>query len=411
MESEAAATLDFVVSQTWKCLSVPTRKQDVFPAVFFDEDILFETATAANITFAPGLLDVVQSPNPPDISFFKTLPTKSLGLWGVYSLVLEKSGCIPAVYVGEASEVNAGISFRWKHYGNPVKYRRYLPSKVREALDNGYKITHKGVLAWFSIPSAKNVPRFRVLNYSMEVMFGFLFWAMHSKTKDYGGIDSCCPWHRESFTYGGLCSHSAFLDPMRANLNLSAKQLELLDAQNKENRRIRNNIKSKRSKDAKKARDPEGVKQENKDRYARRKAKDPNFYKPSKKKSYDRRKAEDPVAFAAAAAATFQHYYNHPVSGPKMRATAKAGHIRTKADRMASKEFHCDICDRTCINASALQRHFNSERHKKKVAKKAAGVVFKYRCDTCKTETNDKGNWTKHLLSPMHKARLENAAS
>ncbi|KAK7712357.1 Heat shock protein ssb1 [Diaporthe eres] len=381
------------------------RKQALFDNVFFDEDVLNDIASAANLTFAPGLLDALQSAAPPTVRFFESLPDRHLGLWGIYALVLKKRRCITKIYIGSATDSDKGIPQRWKVYNRSRVGDKLLPSKVNEALKQGYKITHKGVLAWTAIPSAKDVPRFRLLFYAMEATFSFHFWTMYSKTQDYL-IGSCCPWPLDSFTYDGLCTHNCLHDVIAGHFNLSPEELELLDAQNKENRRIRNNINSKRHKDAKKARDPEGAKQADKDEYARRKAKDPNYHRIANKKSRERRKAADPVAFKAAATETYQHYINHPISGPKMRATQQAIHLRTRAERMASKEFHCDICPRTVKNNSALQRHFKSTRHLKKVAKRAAGVVFKYRCDLCSMATNDRGNWSKHMVSPGHEAKM-----
>ena len=68
---------------------------------------------------------------------------------------------------------------------------------------------------------------------AVETALACRFWGMYSSSEDYG-MSTCRPWPLESITYGGLCSHSAFTDPVAGNFDLSAEDLDLLTKQAKE---------------------------------------------------------------------------------------------------------------------------------------------------------------------------------
>lgn len=48
----------------------------------------------------------------------------------------------------------------------------------------------------------------------------------------------CCPWPRDSYSYGGLCSHDALLEMVAGDFDLSAEQLEAIAADIKEKNRL-----------------------------------------------------------------------------------------------------------------------------------------------------------------------------
>ncbi|POS69791.1 hypothetical protein DHEL01_v211815 [Diaporthe helianthi] len=419
----ASATLAFVISQTWKCLCEPaTGKNGIFKKVFFEEEILTEVATAANLTFCPGLLDVVRSPTPPDISFFKSTPSKHLGLWGVYCLVLEKPGRTPLVYIGEASQSGDGIRNRWRAYDNPTTYRKLLHSKVKNALDDGFKIVHKGVLSWCPIPGAKNLPRFRLLNYSVEAMFSFLFWAMFPKTGEYQ-IGSCCLWPRGSFTYGGLCSHSPLNDLMRANIKLSAEELEQLASENAELQRLQAKARQQARYDSKKwycpdceqpcATPAELKNHNNSPKHKRRLEKiaagvdfdehrcpvcDKGFAA-----AYDLETHEESDKHKNEVAALIARGGTPPQSKPR---DVKRRHRRTKAE-IAAQKLYCPICELRFKKPSEVTRHNTSKRHKSRAADVAAGIdVNKYRCPFCQFSAKDARAVLDHERTDAHKANV-----
>lgn len=409
-----SATLAFVISQTWKCLCVPaTGKNSIFDKVFFDEEMLTEVASAAKLTFCPGLLDAVRSPTPPDISFFKKTPSKYLGLWGVYNLVLEKAGEIPLVYIGEASEKDQGIKARWRVYDNPQvpAYRKLLPSKVKDALDDGFKIVHKGVLAYCSIPGARNVPRFRLLYYSMEAMFSFLFWAMFPKTGDYQ-IGSCCPWPRESFTYGGLCSHSSLNDPMRANFKLSPDELELLAAQAEAQA-----AEKKRQRDYDRYHDNKAVNKASKTYYCE----DCNLACPRRSNLEVHKTTPGHLkCVKLAAEGVVEKFRCEPcdegfTSFEKLRAHQKTGaHLSVVIppnEMPVAQNLHCDICGTTLLTAKKLEVHNKSSHHVLRLKKMAEGIdVNRWWCDVCNKGFEDERLLASHKKGATHKKNAEDAA-
>lgn len=229
--------LPLLVTLVWTCISRPTLKNSLYKQLFREQIILSEISSAASLYFCPGLFEAIQVAAPPSMNFFRNLPTDVKGRWAIYVLVPEKQGCVDFIYIGSGTEMKAGVLARWRVYNNPDKHKDRLPKYLQQALDNGYKIVHKGVLVSCPIPSAANAPRLRLLFVVMEATFCFLFWAMRSNNKDYG-MGACCPWPRESFTYRGLCSHNALIEQVSGKIDLSGEQLEALAAEIKESTRL-----------------------------------------------------------------------------------------------------------------------------------------------------------------------------
>jgi len=230
----SGALFEVIITLIWACLLVPSAGNNrLFKALFFDKSVLVDIAASASLSFCPGLLEAIQATAPPTLSWWKSLPDDHRGQWGVYALVFEKKGCEPYIYTGSATDSRRGVTARWAVYDKHNLYLREdtygLPSGVLWAFQNGYKITHKGLLVTTPIPGAINVPAFRLLFLAMEATFCFYFWTMRSRTKDYG-MASCCPWPMDAFTYGGLCSHSALHDGVKGNFELTPQQLAVLDA-------------------------------------------------------------------------------------------------------------------------------------------------------------------------------------
>lgn len=91
---DASSAFQLIVLLTWLCLNTNVKLvQEIFWKVLSSQVVLEQLASTVSITFAPGLLDVVQSISPPTIAWFKTLPTNKSGKrWAVYLLVLQKKG-------------------------------------------------------------------------------------------------------------------------------------------------------------------------------------------------------------------------------------------------------------------------------------------------------------------------------
>lgn len=143
--------LAYIFWLAWMCLSLaPTAlKNPVFDLVFPNEQTLTQILKEASLSFAPGLLDVLQSSTPPTIAFFKSLPIAMKGIWAVYLILLLKAGCIPKIYIGSGTDKLNGAKARMRSYHSEDST---LPKYVKEALSDGYKIAHKGLLCWMPIP-------------------------------------------------------------------------------------------------------------------------------------------------------------------------------------------------------------------------------------------------------------------
>lgn len=387
----------------WACLRACSSKNKLFDQVFFDEESLDECVLDANLTLAPGVLDVLDGTSPPDADFFKQLPTNFLDRWGAYGLLMRKKGCVDILYIGIGTNEYKGVKGRMDEYDSYnsktfVSTNNSCPSNVRKSLNNGYSIVHKGLLCWAPIPRARDVPRFRVLFYGLEAVFAYGFWALHSKTMDVE-IMSCCPWDPEEFTYDGGCSHNPLKDPIKARFDLTADQLDMLREQNSAKFKAAQRDQVRASKARKKAKDPEYYRRESAEYYARKKAEDPEGHKKYYREKYLRHKANGNTEI----------WYQNRRTRLKTDPVAKAHHKKMdhkhykkqRAKRIASKEFFCNIYQVACQKQSELDRHMKSERHKKIEANEIAGVVLAYVCDHCPYSHDEYRNfrvhWKKHV--------------
>ena len=127
--------------------------------------------------------------------------------WAIYILVLEKSDCRPKLSVGSGTDRFSGVAKRWASYDKGMA----LPSGLKEFLPQGWKVTHRGLIAWCQRPSYQDIGSVRFFFLLLETLFGGLLYAMKSTTVDYG-FPSLCPWRLEDLPYDGLCSHAAMFE-------------------------------------------------------------------------------------------------------------------------------------------------------------------------------------------------------
>lgn len=189
--SLAAAILEYMVWLLWTCISEtrPKLKNPVFDMVLTSSATIAQLMASSLIVFAPGLLDVLHSETPPAVAYFINLPTDVVKLWAVYVLVLTKPNCRPRIYVGSGTAKKRGVELRFSQYDT----KRALPRSIERALDEGYTIISKGLLAWAPIPSATLRFPVRALFLALESIFSLTLWAMASRTKDYD-MPHICPW-------------------------------------------------------------------------------------------------------------------------------------------------------------------------------------------------------------------------
>jgi hypothetical protein len=201
MASDASDILEYVVWLVWTFLTLtPAKlKNPVHAIILTTQDVVEKLMSDSLLAFAPGLWDIVLANAPPSIAYFKSLPTYCVMLWAVYVIVLEKRRCRLNIYIG-------------------------------------YTITYKGLLCWAPLPTAATRFALRVLFLALESAFSITFWAMYSKTKDYGMPQHLCPWEIDALDYDGLCSHAAIAEQVAGEntLGLTPEQLEATDAELKQ---------------------------------------------------------------------------------------------------------------------------------------------------------------------------------
>lgn len=311
----------------------------------------------SRFSFAANLSSTLLSPSPPTIAWFKTLPTKAKDLWGVYVIVLEKSGCRPRIYIGSSTGMANGIATRLRDY----TYRERMPLYVGMSVDKGYTITHKGLLCWLNTPPPVLRLPTRSLILLLECTFSLVLWAMHSREKTYG-MPNLLSWSVDAFQYDGCCGHVCIWELIQGeDEGLTAAQIAAKEAamdirrkeQDKEARlryyakrnaadfegwRMRKNVQIKKSNEKVKA----------SGKWACR----PCDLKFHSKSALDRHKKRA----SHISKVTGVKVYKHPTE-------------KRRADRVkAAKEHHCSACNSSLASASALSKHENGPRHLKKVS-------------------------------------------
>lgn len=226
--------LEFMLLLTWTVLSDTPSNQKHFYFINFitSSEVLEQLFAIAALDFAPGLFNVLRAATPPTISWFKRLPTEAHLRWAVYAVVLEKANCRPKVYMGSGTHSRYGVSRRLNSYTHGT----LLPHYVQKALENGYVISHKGLLCWSAIPTPASQPMIRLLFLILEATFAYLFWVMRTPRGGDFGMAHICPWNREDFEYDGLCSHCSLNEVIYGDFDLSAEELEAQAAELKKRR-------------------------------------------------------------------------------------------------------------------------------------------------------------------------------
>jgi hypothetical protein len=342
MMQPASGVLAFVTALTWSCLSLTASKlkNPVYGLILATEEILIDLLNDSRVVFAPTLLDIMQSQTPPTLSDFKALPTKTTGRWGVYLLTLEKLGHRPKTYTGSGTGLKDGIGGRWACYDRQTE----LPHRVKAALEDGYIITHKGLICWAPKPSPGMVFLERVLIKALESFFSLFFWTMESED-DYG-MPSLCPWPLDSLPYGGLCSHVALKEGVRGYAEgLSAEQIA--------------------AKELEEFTRWQDTREEMKEVFLARS-------RTSKKKAVDNKTyACHTCGFAFNSQWDLDRHNALPahiekVSG-NIRPRVNPNQYVWQANNRAMKRYYCKICDRALGTAQQLSNHYKTKTHQNNV--------------------------------------------
>lgn len=225
----------------WSCLSQTPNslKNPGFSFVLPTLEVLTHLFTVCSITFVPGLLDVVQSPTPPTIKWFMSLPSTMLKVWAIYIVVLVKKNFRPKVYLGSATNTQGGWTTRKAHYNEDV-LNGPMPLRVVTAIrDHGYHIAHRGILCWAPMPRPAVAIPLRAVMLLLECVFTLVFWTLESRTKDYF-MPKLCPWSIESLDYDGCCTHSSLYEAITGlETGLTMDEINELEEKRTEKTKVR----------------------------------------------------------------------------------------------------------------------------------------------------------------------------
>jgi len=349
-------------------LTVDVVKNPSFLIAIPDEDSLEALLSESSLKFAPGLIDVVDSALPPTIIWFKDLPslTKISSLrWAVYLLVLEKDGCRFKIYIGSGTNSVTGVKARLYCYDSET----LLPQYVEEALEDGYKITHKGLLCWSPIPLAGSRYAVVALFLAHEATFSILLAAMKFHTRDYG-MPHICLWDVDTLEYDGLCSHTALAEGIRGEMDhLTPEQIAVKEVAI-EQRRIAQ-------------------------------------YRTRNMANYYRLKAEDFPKWQAQRRGQAERFDPVSKAAIKKRADEKAKALR---------KYVCNPCGNVYSCSKDLERHKQTKKHISKVT--GVDRVYKdqvhrkytdrniaakrFYCAVCKYAAHNQSILNKHLLTKIH---------
>jgi hypothetical protein len=252
---------NLVVTLAWINLaSTPVKFVHAYHTHYLTSLYLLDTVCGyLDLSFAPGLYDVLMSSTPPDLSFFKSLPAprSEKGMFAVYILILEKDGCRPRLYVGKASGED-NYYYRTQQYRNPTASWKAMPSNVRKSLRLGYKITHIGILAKCRslMHDARMNEMARLIILNLECTFSRIFFARTVNKQGFrhdvemdahlfadGIMPGLAYW--TSVAWDGLCGHSPISpweNPHRT-FGLSQDDLDRITHTKKEIRRNKTRMK------------------------------------------------------------------------------------------------------------------------------------------------------------------------
>jgi len=135
----------------------------------------------------------------------RALPTVSIDrMWGVYCLWFTKPNHIPKLYCGSGTDEIQGVQSRIKAY---TPNGKNLPSHVKRAFENGYTLSHAGLVYWTSLPEDGDTARLRSRLLLLEGYFTIIFNACFAMASDIY-LSNIELWPRKSASWQPLCSHS-----------------------------------------------------------------------------------------------------------------------------------------------------------------------------------------------------------
>ncbi|KAJ0372688.1 hypothetical protein COL26b_009130 [Colletotrichum chrysophilum] len=202
------------------------------------------------LKFADNMYEVLMAKRPPTLDFFRTLPkpNKSNPVWGVYTILMEKANHPAKLYVGSGTNADHGVVTRLRDY----KRETLLPQLVLKALQEGYSISHAGLLCWYAMPKPGQAPIARLRVITVKATMAFVFFAGRPCKMDVLW-DDMLPWTRDGVSWQPLCTHTAFLQKPPGDLDMSEEELESYNTQRRERALVQMKINSREYEDGEKA--------------------------------------------------------------------------------------------------------------------------------------------------------------
>jgi hypothetical protein len=370
----------FILDKIWTAMSRPNQRYNPLFNLFFPTDgDLHDTAGETKFRVSNGLIDKMTADSPPDPEFWKTLPRRvpKDKSWGDYVVHMEKEGERPRDYFGSATSEDGGFDTRLPVYDYPLNLSA-LPKYVAQAVSEGYRITHVGILISGPKPAPAQIPTFRLFYVAAEATLAMWFWAFNYRDKNHPDLE-CCAWDLDAFQYDGVCSHSAFKEGIRGNFELTAEELEAVAATRAERHRQDRLEDYHKSVEA----DPYAVREDQRDAAARRRERSPERQAAKRKKNNDALYARNPGL--------------------------KQAYKETYAKRVRlSKKYYCDACGTDSESEANFKKHLATSTHKKAIIRVAEGRQLQHRYYHCYVSYDTKGQLNKHCTRVGHK---ENASA
>ncbi|ESU13268.1 pyruvate carboxylase [Fusarium graminearum PH-1] len=296
------------------------------------------------------------------------------------------------------------------------QYRRQelLPFYVKKALDNGFSITHYGLLCWSPIPDLTRAASLRGLFLVLEAAFTLWFWPIASRTKDYG-MPRLFPWDTSTLIHDGCCSHFPLIEgALGLSASLSPEQIAAVKV---ERRRKAQAWFHTQNRAYRRARDRGPV--------SRRKRR----VLASKKFSCITCGLVFDCAFHKRRHEATKNHRNK-AAGQQFKTVTRW--TITYAKNRAAKRYYCQPCDYAAGSRTTLKSHCESKAHLQKAgdsfsfpsimrikgktaAKRVADRKItakenveskKFYCQPCDYATTDRRNFNRHLRAQKHEDKV-----
>lgn len=379
----SSTSINLVDDLTFRIVNVDAPHWYINPdlrELFKDRSNYDIIADCSPLSLAPNLGSILAANKPPTIAFFKSLPSPSSQTWGIYALLFEKAGCQPLLYIGSGTSSLNGVASRL-HYYKPGASN--LPRFVKQAFEDNYHISHRGVLCWSPTPTIGLVPRVRARFLALEAMFTIMFHACIAAITDMY-LRHLYIWRRDTVEWKPLCSHLSLKEAIRGGFTLSKEELEAVAAIRAARATELGNINSRKHR-------------------AKRRAADPEAY--ILKVRIDKRKWSEN-------------------NQDKVNKTAAKSQNKSRELR----RFYCDTCEIALQSDSALKKHILTSSHADRLAgvmksapsngviayaavRDAAKANKTHYCSPCDKAFGNDYNLRRHKATPSHAKRVERLKS